>query len=90
MVLGDGSEISASRTGAERYLNWSRIRLGDGVGGEFVPNGLFRTMLRREIERLPDGPTTRWIVDGLKTTDRPSEIEDQSVSKFKAAMSIST
>ena len=76
MVLGDmEAQISASRTGAERYLELVREHgLEKVLAASAYLMDYSETMLRREIERLPDGTyQTEGFVDGFENDPDPSK-----------------
>lgn len=76
MVLGDmEAQISASRTGAERYLELVReYGLEQVLAASEYLMDYSEKMLRREIERLPDGVyTAEGFVDGFEDDPDPSK-----------------
>jgi len=76
MVIGDmEAQISASRTGAERYLELVREYGLDTIlaASEYLMD-YSETMLRREIERLPDGTyRAEGFVDGFENDPDPAK-----------------
>src|SRR4029077_8279003 len=76
MVIGDmEAQISASRTGAERYLELVRDYGLDNVlaASQYLMD-YSETMLRREIERLPDGTyEAEGFVDGFENDPDPAK-----------------
>jgi len=76
MVLGDmEAQISASRTGAERYLELVREQGLERVlaASEYLMD-YSEKMLRREIDRLPDGTyTAEGLVDGFENDPDPAK-----------------
>ena len=68
MVIGDmEAQISASRTGAERYLELVRdYGLESVLAASQYLMDYSETMLRREIERLPDGT---YLAEGFRQMD---------------------
>lgn len=76
MVLGDmEAQISASRTGAERYLELVREHsLTQVLAASAYLMDYSETMLRREIERLPDGAYhADGFVDGFENDPDPAK-----------------
>ncbi len=76
MVIGDmEAQISASRTGAERYLELVRdYGLESVLAASQYLMDYSETMLRREIERLPDGTyQAEGFVDGFENDPDPAK-----------------
>jgi|SRR5271166_955040 len=76
MVLGDmEAQISASRTGAERYVEVVReYGLETVLAASAHLMDYSETMLRREIERLPDGTyCAEGFVDGFEDDPDPAK-----------------
>ena len=76
MVLGDmEAQISASRTGAERYLELvHEYGLENVLAASEYLMDYSEKMLRHEIERLPDGTyTAEGFVDGFENDPDPAK-----------------
>lgn len=76
MVIGDmEAQISASRTGAERYVELVReYSLATVLAASAYLMDYSETMLRREIERLPDGTYhADGFVDGFENDSDPAK-----------------
>jgi len=76
MVLGDmEAQVSASRTGAERYLDLVReYSLETVLAASAYLMDYSETMLRQEIERLPDGTYhADGFVDGFENDPDPAK-----------------
>jgi N-methylhydantoinase B len=76
MVIGDmEAQISASRTGAERYVELVReYSLATVLAASAYLMDYSETMLRREIERLPDGTYhADGFVDGFENDADPAK-----------------
>jgi len=76
MVIGDmEAQISASRTGAERYLELVRdYGLENVLAASQYLMDYSETMLRQEIERLPDGTyEAEGFVDGFENDPDPAK-----------------
>jgi N-methylhydantoinase B len=76
MVLGDmEAQISAARTGAERYLDLvHEYGLEKVLAASEYLMQYSETMLRREIERLPDGTYhAEGFVDGFENDSDPAK-----------------